>query len=69
VSAEERSNRLYDGVTPKFGILVDGKNYIVKYTYGNKSIVYSEYVASRFIHSLGVPCQKVWLGYYGKNQQ
>lgn len=66
MSAEERSNKLYDGVTPKFGILVDGKNYIVKYTYGNKSIVYSEYVASRFIHSLGVPCQKVWLGYYGK---
>lgn len=54
-----RNRKAYDGVTPKFGITVAGVDYLVK-----RKPLYSEYVASRFISNLCVPCQEVWLGFY-----
>jgi len=53
----------YGGVTRKYGITVDGTNYIVKHS-PRKLItsIYSEYVASKFIKCLGIPCQEVWIG-------
>lgn len=60
-----KNNKTYDGNTFKFGITVDSQYYIVKFANnGQVSTLYSEYVASNFIRSLGYPCQKVWLGFY-----
>ena len=57
----------YDGNTFKFGITVDGIDYIVKFQKGHSMSVYSEYVCSRFIQSLGIPCHEVHLGSYNGN--
>lgn len=59
-----RNTKQYDGATLKFGITEGGVDYIVKSPKGGISSTYSEYVASRFILALGVPCHEVWLGYY-----
>jgi hypothetical protein len=60
-----RNEQHYTGVTRKFGVTIDGENYIVKFPKsGLISQVYSEYVSSRFICNIGVPCQDVWLGFY-----
>lgn len=62
-----RNDHYYGGVTKKFGITVDGENYIVKFSVkGLSTQIYSEYVASRFIRNLGVPAQEVWIGTYDK---
>jgi hypothetical protein len=62
-----RNEQHYTGVTQKFGITIEGENYIVKISNsGLISQVYSEYVSSRFIRNLGVQCQEVWLGSYQK---
>lgn len=50
-----RNNKLYDGRTPKYGVTINGHDYIVKGKKGDKcdTSVYSEYVASHFINNLG----------------
>lgn len=64
VQLSMRNAKHYTGVTRKYGITVDGVNYIVKFAKeGLASAIYSEYVASNFITALGVSCQKVWWGY------
>ena len=60
-----RNSKQYDGSLSKFGITVDGIDYLVKYSSKSKTAQYSEYVASRFIGSIGIKSHKVWLGYYG----
>lgn len=62
-----RNERKYDGVTLKFGITVENKHYIVKLMKYSETSVFSEYIASRFIQKLGIPCHNVWLGYYNKS--
>lgn len=60
-----KNNKFYDGNTYKFGITVDNLQYIVKFAHNNQvSTIYSEYVASNFIREIGIPCQKVWIGFY-----
>lgn len=64
VQPSMRNAKHYTGVTRKYGITVDGVNYIVKFAKRRlASAIYSEYVASNFITALGVNCQKVWWGY------
>lgn len=59
-----RNYKSYDGKTPKFGITVDGTNYIVKVAKKDSLSVYTEYVASHFIKELGFPCHDVYIGHY-----
>lgn len=60
-----QNSKFYGGVTRKFGVTVDGVDYIVKFARsGLTSQIYSEYVASSFIRNIGVPCQEVWIGFY-----
>lgn len=59
-----RNTKRYDGNTLKFGITVDNTDFIVKGTKDSISSIYSEYVASRFICSLGISCHEAYLGYY-----
>lgn len=59
-----RNNKQYDGNSPKFGITVNKNDYIVKMAKGNTMTVYCEYVASKFIKAIGVPCHTVELGFY-----
>ncbi len=62
-----RNDRLYAGNRYKFGVTIDGINYIVKQSKKNDCSVYSEYIASNFIEKIGIACQKVKLGKY-KNE-
>lgn len=60
-----RNNKFYDGRTLKFGITIDGINYIIKLKETSPlSATFSEYIASRFIQSLGINCHDTWFGYY-----
>lgn len=61
-----RNGKSYDGNTPKFGITMNGLNYIVKVPKNDDS-VYTEYVASRFINNIGYSSHMVELGYYEGN--
>lgn len=64
---EMRNRKSYDGATEKFGITVDNEDYIVKFSSsGLTSELYSEYVGSRFIRNLGIPCHETAIGYYGR---
>jgi len=58
------NNRIYNGNTRKFGITIDNKDYIVKFSKNNDMSVYSEYIASNLIEKIGIPCHKVMLGKY-----
>ena len=44
-----KNSKIYDGNTLKFGITVDGEDFIVKSGKNSITSIYSEYVASRFI--------------------
>lgn len=59
-----KNSKIYDGNTLKFGITVDGEDFIVKSGKNSITSIYSEYVASRFIKELGIPVHDVWIGYY-----
>ena len=59
-----KNNKSYDGNTPKFGITLNGVNYIVKAPKDGSDSVFTEYVASRFIKDIGVPVHDVYLGSY-----
>lgn len=62
-----RNNKSYDGTIRKFGIAVDGVDYIVKMQKRGVSDVFSEHIASRFIQCMGVSVQETWLGYYNNS--
>ena len=64
IADEMRNNIVYEGTTRKFGITLDGINYMVKFAKDNDLSVFCEYIASNFIAELGFSCQKVLLGYY-----
>lgn len=59
------NNKIYDGTTDKFGITLNGVDFIVKLA---KSAMdtscYSEYVATRFMSSVGLDTHKVKLVVY-----
>lgn len=57
------NNKKYDGNTFKFGITVNNEDYIVKMRNNTISSIYSEYVASRFIKSIGINCHEVFIQY------
>ena len=59
-----RNNNYYDGSAVKFGITLNAKDYIIKFTKDNDLSVVCEYIASNFIQSLGIDCQTVLLGEY-----
>lgn len=59
-----KNNRTYDGNTKKFGITINNKNYIIKMQKKGSLSVYTEYIASNFIRTLGIPCHKVYIGLY-----
>lgn len=68
VTDDMRNKKFYDGMTSKFGITIDGRDYIVKSSEDSLSKLFSEYVASRFISGLGIVCHKVWVGkHYEEN--
>lgn len=64
VKDEMRNGRVYNGTTSMFGITVNGVHYLVKKAKGSSLSVFSEYIASKFMCELGIPCQKVELGIY-----
>ena len=59
-----RNNRTYDGNTKKFGVTMNNKNYIIKMQKKGSLSVCTEYIASNFIRTLGIPCHKVDIGLY-----
>ncbi len=61
-----RNNKMYDGSFPKFGITVDGQDYIVKLSKDKESDypVYCEYAASKFMRLFGIEAHEVWVGTY-----
>lgn len=63
VEQDMLNHKKYDGNTLKFGITVNGTDYIVKLGDGHCTSLYSEHIASRFIRELGVSCHETWLGY------
>lgn len=60
-----RNGKIYNGTTRKFGVTINGIDYIIKFAKDNGMSVYCEYVASNFIRSLGISCHEVFLGNYG----
>lgn len=67
VSDKMLNNKKYDGNTNKFGITVNGIDYIVKMKKDTISSVYSEHISSRFIRNIGINCHETWIGTY-KNE-
>ncbi len=59
-----RNNKNYNGNTRKFGVTLNGVDYIVKFSKNNDMSVYCEYIASEFIRSLGISCHEVTVGVY-----
>ena len=59
-----RNNKQYNGTEPKFGIRLDGTDYIVKEQRDNWNNVYSEYIASNCILILGGISHETFLGNY-----
>lgn len=60
-----RNCRNYNGTTEKFGITLNGVDYIVKMpSDGNMSVI-CEYIASNFMQALGVNAHSVALAKYG----
>jgi hypothetical protein len=64
ITDDMKNQKTYNGNTRKFGITIDGVDYIVKFSKGEDLSVYSEYIASNFIRALDVPCHEVALGTY-----
>lgn len=64
ITDEMRNGKMYDGNSAKFGITIDGIDYIIKMSKKGGMSVYTEYIASNFICALGVNCQIVYLGMY-----
>lgn len=60
-----KNGKNYGGTTYKFGITYNGKDYLVKYPKDNDLSVFTEYIASNLICSLGFKCQVVKIGYHG----
>lgn len=66
------NKKSYDGNTLKFGVTINGKDYIVKLAKQGQNVaksrfdtsVYSEHIASTFIRKLGIACQTTYLGEY-----
>lgn len=56
-----RNNKFYNGNTKKYGITINDKDYIVKFSKDNDMSVYCEYIASNIIQSIGIPCHTVKL--------
>lgn len=56
-----RNNRFYNGNTKKYGITINDKDYIVKFSKDNDMSVYCEYIASNIIQSIGISCHTVKL--------
>ena len=67
ITDDMKNNFNYNGTTPKFGVTINNKNYIVKSNKHNDLSVLCEYIASNFILNLGISCQQVYLGYYNNN--
>lgn len=64
ISDNMRNGLNYDGNTPKFGVTINGNNFIVKAPKEDDDSVFTEYVASNFIKNIGYNVHKVGLGYY-----
>lgn len=65
ITDDMRNDKVYDGTSPKFGVTINGQNYIVKLRKDAMDMtVICEYVASQLITALGVSCHEVTLGYY-----
>lgn len=64
ITDNDRNNKMYDGNSPKFGVTLDGTDYIVKLSKDGGMSVFCEYIASKFITALGVPCHEVAIGTY-----
>lgn len=56
------NGKIYGGTTAKFGITVNGKDYIVKMPKDAGLSVYTEYIASNFIQQIGYNGHTVFLG-------
>lgn len=66
ITDDMRNDKVYDGTSPKFGVTINGQNYIVKLRKDAMDMtVICEYVASQLITALGVSCHEVALGYFG----
>lgn len=61
VTDNMRNIKTYDGNTYKFGISIDGEDFIVKLAKDSVSSIYSEYLASRFIQGIGINAHDVWI--------
>ena len=61
VDTLQRNGKFYNGNTPKFGVIYNGEDYLVKLPKDGLS-VYTEFIASNLIRSLGISCQQVYLG-------
>lgn len=61
-----RNGKIYNGNTLKFGVTLQGVDCIVKFPRESLS-VFCEYIASKFIRSLGIPCHDVTIGVYQGN--
>lgn len=59
-----KNGKTYNGNTRKFGVTIDGGDYIVKFPKDDDLSVYCEYLASNLIRKLGIPCHEVYLGRY-----
>ncbi len=64
ITDEMKNNIIYEGTTRKFGVSINGSNYMVKFAKDNDLSVFCEYIASNFINEIGFSCQKVALGSY-----
>lgn len=67
ISDSMRNNKMYNGHYAKFGVTINGEDYIIK---GNDGGIFAitEYLASSFINRVGlVPCQTVHLDMYNGN--
>lgn len=64
ISNVPKNGKIYNGTTRKFGITLNGVDYIVKFPKDADMSVYCEYLASNFIRELGISCHEVTLGVY-----
>lgn len=55
------SDKSYEGLTPKNGVIYKGANYILKYNSKNNLMPVSEFLVSSVLRQLGFPCQEVEL--------
>lgn len=67
VTDSNRNNKMYDGKSPKFGVTINGVDYIIKMAKDSEMTVFCEYIASKFISALSIPCHAVEIGQYTGN--